>query len=369
MPISISEALRERARGEGFSSIKVTPAHLSSQAGEQLRRFIALGRHGDMEWLAATAERRASPNALWAEARSAVFFAMNYNQSIDAMARLNDKASGVISVYALGRDYHDVIKGKLKRIGQWFAKETSADVKIFADTAAIMEKPLAAQAGLGWQGKHTNLVSRELGSWFFIGAMLTNAELPFDEPETDHCGSCRTCLDICPTRAFPAPYQLDARRCISYLTIEHKGHIPREFRKPMGNRIFGCDDCLAVCPWNKFAQAGREAKLMHRKDLLAPALTELAQLDDASFRKKFSASPVKRLGHDRFVRNVLIALGNSGAGDDVAERLLDDQSPHIRAMAVWALQQLIPPDKFQTMRSHRLGAERDDAVREEWLAA
>jgi epoxyqueuosine reductase len=371
MPISISEALRARAEAEGFSSLKITPAKLPLETGGRLRAFIERDRHGDMGWLATTAERRISPDALWPEARSAVMFAANYNQGIDALARLQQRDTGVISLYALGRDYHDVIKGKLKRIAAWFAHETGADVKIFVDTAALMEKPLAAQAGLGWQGKHTNLVSRELGSWFFIGAMLTDAALVFDEPETDHCGSCRACLDICPTNAFPAPYQLDARRCISYLTIEHKGHIAREFRKPIGNRIFGCDDCLAVCPWNKFAQAGHEAKLQHREDLLAPALGHLARLDDAAFRKMFAGSPVKRLGRNRFIRNVMIAMGNSGkpANADAAYSLLTDLSPLVRAMAVWALAQLLPHEDFSAARDKQASAEPDAAVREEWLAA
>jgi epoxyqueuosine reductase len=371
MPISISEALRTRAEAEGFSSIRIAPAKLSSEAGSRLEKFLELDRHGDMEWLVTTAHRRTSPDALWSNARSAVMFAMNYDPGIDALERLKQKDTGVISVYALGRDYHDVIKGKLKRVAAWFAHETGADVKVFVDTAALMEKPLAERAGLGWQGKHTNLVSRELGSWFFIGAMLTDRELPFDEPEADHCGTCRACLDICPTSAFPAPYQLDARRCISYLTIEHKGHIAREFRKAMGNRIFGCDDCLAVCPWNKFAQASREAKLKHNERLLAPALAELAKLDDASFRKLFSGSPVKRLGRDRFIRNVLIAAGNSGTGANAAaaRSLLRDPSPLVRAMAIWALAQLVDSDVFNAARSHHITGETDQAVRGEWLAA
>ncbi len=270
MPTSISEALRERAEAEGFEAIRVTNAQLPQAAGERLARMLEQGWHGDMEWLPETQERRRSPEAMWPEARSAVLFALSYGQGLDVLARLDDRSSGVISCYALNRDYHDIIKGKLKRIGQWFAMQSGAEVKVFVDTAPLMEKPLAAQAGLGWQGKHTNLVSRQLGSWFFIGAMLTTAELPHDEPEADHCGSCRACLDICPTQAFPAPYQLDARRCISYLTIEHKGHIDRSFRAAMGNRIYGCDDCLAVCPWNKFASEAREAKLRHRDDLVAP---------------------------------------------------------------------------------------------------
>jgi epoxyqueuosine reductase len=307
---------------------------------------------------------------MWPGAKSAVMFGLSYGQGLDAMSRLRQRQSGVISVYALNRDYHDIIKGKLKRIGQWFASEAGAEVKVFVDTAPLMEKPLAARAGLGWQGKHTNLVSRQLGSWFFIGALLTDAALDFDEAEVDHCGSCRACLDICPTAAFPAPYQLDARRCISYLTIEHKGHIQRELRPLMGNRIYGCDDCLAVCPWNKFAQDGREAKLRHRPELVAPPLAELAKLDDADFRALFAGSPVKRVGRDRFVRNVLIAIGNSAepALATTAAARVDDASPLVRAMAVWALTRLAP-QRAAEMRNAHLAQEQDEAVQAEWQAA
>jgi epoxyqueuosine reductase len=369
MPISISKALRERALAEGFTAVAIAPARLPREVSARLSEFLDAGRQGDMEWLKTTAARRGSPAALWPEARSTVMFAVNYDQGIDAMARLERKDAGVISLYALGRDYHDVIKGRLKRVAQWFAREAAAEVKVFVDTAALMEKPLAQAAGLGWQGKHTNLVSREIGSWFFLGAMLTDAALPHDEPESDHCGSCRACLDICPTKAFPAPYQLDARRCISYLTIEHKGHIAEEFRKPIGNRIFGCDDCLAACPWNKFASTAHDAKLAHREELLAPELTELAQLDDAAFRKLFSASPVKRLGRDRFVRNVLIAIGNGGMTDAGAiAGNLDDASPLVRAMAVWALRQIASAEDFSAERNGRANGETDEAVRREWLA-
>jgi epoxyqueuosine reductase len=370
MPTSISEALRGRALADGFAAVAIGPAKLPQEVAARLGEFLDAGHHGDMDWLETTAPRRGSPEALWPEARTAIMFAVNYGRGIDAMARLDAKDRGVISLYALGRDYHDVIKGRLKRLTQWFARETGAEAKVFVDTAALMEKPLAQAAGLGWQGKHTNLVSRQLGSWFFLGAMLTTAELEFDEPETDHCGSCRACLDVCPTKAFPAPYQLDARRCISYLTIEHQGHIAEEFRKPIGNRIFGCDDCLAVCPWNKFASAAHDAKLEHRDELLAPALADLARLDDAAFRKLFSASPVKRLGRDRFIRNVLIAIGNSGSDDASAAREnLGDSSPLVRAMAAWALRQIASNEEFEAERDQRLNNERDEAVRQEWLAA
>ncbi len=294
---------------------------------------------------------------------------LNYGPDGDPLAILMQRDRGAISVYAQGDDYHDLIKSKLKAIARWLVGQAGGDVKVFVDTAAVMEKPLAASAGLGWQGKHTNLVSRQHGSWLFLGAIFTTLELAPDAPEIDHCGTCRACLDICPTNAFPAPYRLDARRCISYLTIEHKGPIPREFRAKMGNRIYGCDDCLAVCPWNKFAQAGREAKLFAREALRAPKLAELARLDDAAFRALFSKSPVKRTGRDRFVRNVVIAIGNSGdaALAAEAERLLDDASPLVRGAAVWALAQA---------RSARLAAlagkrtrETDETVRDEWSAA
>ena len=368
MPISISERLRKRAAGEGFSAVKIASASGDAATAERLHHFISHDYHGDMDWLATTAERRATPRAMWHEAQSAIVFAMNYGQGIDAMERLEHKSSGIISVYALNRDYHELIKGKLKKIASWFARETHAEVKVFVDTAPLMEKPLAHAAGLGWQGKHTNLLSRELGSWFFIGTILTDLVLPPDEPEVDHCGSCHACLDICPTRAFPAPYQLDARRCISYLTIEHKGHIGSEFRKPMGNRIFGCDDCLAVCPWNKFAQVASEAKLRAREDLVSPALDDLASLDDAAFRKLFAGSPVKRIGRDRFVRNVLIAIGNSGNQNfiSIVEHLMNDFSDLVRAMAVWALSQLMVIEDFQKLRIAHERNEVDLAVKAEW---
>ena len=298
-------------------------------------------------------------------------FAMTYGPGHDPLGNLAKKARGNISVYARADDYHDLIKGKLKQIAQWFAHEAGADVKVFVDTAPVMEKPLGEAAGLGWQGKHTNLVSRELGSWFFLGAMFTDADLPADEAETDHCGSCRACLDICPTDAFPAPYRLDARRCISYLTIEHKGHIAEEFRAAMGNRIYGCDDCLAACPWNKYAIAARESRLIAREELNLPALADLAALDDASFRTLFRKSPVKRTGRDRFVRNALIAIGNSGDRKlaKSAKALLDDASPLVRAMAVWALKQLGETGALAGEARKHLEHETDKHVRAEWHAA
>jgi len=340
-------------------------------APERLKAWLEAGHHGSMEWMAETAERRADPRTLWPEVRSVILLGLNYGPARDPLAELGRKDRGYISVYARNRDYHDVIKGKLKEVAGFLAAKASSDVKVFVDTAPVMEKPLAEAAGLGWQGKHTVIVSREFGDWLFLGAIFTTAELPADEPERDHCGSCRRCLDICPTNAFPAPYQLDARRCISYLTIEHKGHIPEELRTGIGNRIFGCDDCLAVCPWNKFAQAGREARLVQRDDLAALPLGELARLDDPAFRTRFSGTPVKRTGRDRFIRNVLIAIGNSGdaALAEEALRLLDDASPLVRAMAVWAIGRLLSQEAVARHAAGRLESEDDPDVREEWRRA
>ena len=340
------------------------------RAKEALARFLAEGQHGDMDWLAETAGRRGEPHALWPDVRSIVMLGVNYGPARDPLAILNERGRGAISVYAQGDDYHDVIKPKLKALARWLVAQAGGDVKVFVDTAAVMEKPLAASAGLGWQGKHTNLVSRRFGSWLFLGAIFTTLELPADAAEADHCGGCRACLDVCPTAAFPAPYRLDARRCISYLTIEHKGPIPRELRPLMGNRIYGCDDCLAVCPWNKFAQQGRDAKLAARAALQAPRLADLARLDDAAFRALFAKSPVKRTGRDRFVRNVLIAIGNSGdpALAAVAEARLDDASPLVRGAAVWALGRLVPKDELAAAAARR-PAETEPAVMDEWAAA
>jgi len=321
-----------------------------------------------MDWLAARPERRTDPRALWADVRSIVMLGVNYGPDEDPLVVLEQRTSGAISVYARGDDYHELIKKRLKTLARWLVAASGCEVKVFVDTAAVMEKPLAQAAGLGWQGKHTNLVSRQFGSWLFLGAIFTTLDLPRDEAEPDHCGSCRACLDICPTSAFPAPYKLDARRCISYLTIESRGPIPPEFRKAIGNRIYGCDDCLAVCPWNKFAQEGHEAKLAARDELRAPSLAELARLDDASFRARFTKSPVKRIGRDRFVRNVLIAIGNSNdaALAEAAERLLDDNSPLVRGAAVWALAQLLGREEFEDRAARAMDAEPDAAVRAEW---
>jgi epoxyqueuosine reductase len=366
-PEGLKSALTAQARAQGFDAIGITSADAIPELKERLDAFLAAGAHGDMDWLAATAERRASPQALWPEARSVIMLGLNYGPNEDPLAILQQKSRAAISTYAKGDDYHELIKKKLKTIARWLAAEAGGDVKVFVDTAAVMEKPLAVRAGLGWQGKHTNVVSRQFGSWLFLGAIFTTLELPVDTPTEDSCGSCSACLDVCPTAAFPAPYKLAARRCISYLTIEHKGPIPRDLREAMGNRIFGCDDCLAVCPWNKFAQAGREAKLAARDSLRAPELAELARLDDAQFRALFAKSPVKRTGRDRFIRNVLIAIGNSGDASlaSEAERLLDDASPLVRGAAVWALGKL----DVEALRRRSLADDPDDSVRGEWAAA
>ena len=358
-----------RARAEGFDAVGVTAPGGIGEAGALLGTFLAGGLHGDMDWLEAHSERRRDPRALWPEVRSIIMLGMNYGTETDPLAILEERGRGAISVYARGRDYHDVIKGRLKGLAGWLHRETGADVKVFVDTAPVMEKPLAQAAGIGWQGKHTNLVSRELGSWLFLGAIFTAAELPPDDAATDHCGNCRRCLDICPTDAFPAPYRLDARRCISYLTIEHKGHIPREFRGPMGNRIYGCDDCLAVCPWNKFAEAASEAKFAGSPITGGAPLSELLDLDDAAFRAAFSGSPVKRTGRDRFIRNVLIAAGNSGDASLLpkVKRLMSDESPLVRAMAIWAAGALCGVGEFARLREHHLPHETYEAVRGEWL--
>ena len=322
-----------------------------------------------MAWLASTAERRASPLALWPDVRSIIMLGLNYGPDTDPLAILKARERAAISVYAKGDDYHELIKSRLKSLARWLTANAGGDVKVFVDTAAVMEKPLAARAGLGWQGKHTNLVSRQYGSWLFLGAIFTTLDLPEDQAEPDSCGSCRACLDICPTAAFPAPYRLDARRCISYLTIEHKGPIPRELRAAIGNRIYGCDDCLAVCPWNKFASQGREAKLSARDTLRAPRLADLVRLNDAQFRTLFSKTSIKRTGRDRFVRNVLIAIGNSGDANLAveAERLLDDASPLVRGAAVWALSRLLPHEQLAALAEKQ--PDDDASVKEEWKVA
>ncbi|WP_307269194.1 tRNA epoxyqueuosine(34) reductase QueG [Labrys wisconsinensis] len=365
---ALKSALVARARGEGFDAVRVTAPDAVPEAPGRLSAFLAAGHHAGMDWMAARAGERADPSVLWPEVRSIVMLGLNYGPDLDPRAALGDRTGGVISVYARGDDYHDVVKKKLKSLGRWLGEASGVALKVFVDTAPVMEKPLAAAAGLGWQGRHTNLVSREFGSWLFLGSIFSAADLPPDPPESDHCGSCRACLDICPTAAFPAPYRLDAGRCISYLTIEHKGVVPAEFRAPIGNRIYGCDDCLAVCPWNKFASVAREQALSARQALKAPRLADLARLDDAAFRALFRKSPIKRVGRDRFVRNVLIAIGNSGdaALAEEAARLVGDASPLVRGMAVWALARL-DPARLSHEAAH--ARESDDTVLAEWRAA
>lgn len=363
-------ALAAEAQRLGFDVIGITAPVVSAERAAAFERFLAAGQHGDMDWLAHEPSRRTDPTTLWREVRSIIMLGVNYGPDEDPRAVLSRRSNAAISVYARGDDYHDVIKKNLKALARWLVAQAGCDVKVFVDTAAVMEKPLAEAAGLGWQGKHTNLVSRGFGSWLFLGAIYTTLALPADAPEQDHCGSCRACLDSCPTAAFPAPYSLDARRCISYLTIENKGPIPREFRKALGNRIYGCDDCLAACPWNKFAQAGREAKLAARDALRAPSLAELAALDDAAFRALFAKSPIKRIGRDRFLRNVLIAIGNSGdaALTSSAERLAADLSPLVRGAAAWALAGLLDEAAYARRAEAALTSETDESVRAEWQA-
>lgn len=369
--IDPAQLIRERALSDGFDAVGFAPAELGDQVGEQLAQFLANGCHGDMGWLADRSFQRSSPRNLWPDARSVIALGVNYGPSRDPLGLLDRPDRGAVSVYARGRDYHDVMKTRLRALARWIHEEFDTEVKIFVDTAPVMEKPLAERAGIGWRGKHTNLVSREFGSWLFLGEIYTAMEIPPDPAMGDNCGSCRACLDICPTNAFDGPRRIDARRCISYLTIEHKGHISAELRPLMGNRIYGCDDCLAICPWNKYASMTSEPALISKLELDAPRLANLAQLDDASFRDFFSGSPVKRTGRDRFTRNVLIAIGNSNdpALAASAESLLDDTSPLVRAMAVWALSRLLEATVFQRLRSRHAAGESDPGVCAEWNAS
>ena len=361
--------LRAEASAQGFDLCRVTLPDAIPRAPERLAEFIAAGRHGSMSWMEETQARRGDPRVLWSDVRSIVMFGLNYGPDEDPRGILSKTDRAAISVYARNRDYHDVIKGRLKEVATRFAARAGEDVKVFVDTAPVMEKPLAEAAGLGWQGKHTNLVSRSHGSWLFLGSLFTTADLEIDDAERDHCGSCRACLDACPTNAFPAPYQIDARRCISYLTIEHKGPIDPALRPLIGNRIYGCDDCLAACPWNKFAASAAEMKLQAREDLKEPSIAFLLTLNDAAFRSFFSGSPVKRIGRDRFVRNVLIAAGNSGREDliDPCLRLMEDGSPVVRGMAVWALGRLMRPKQFRQLAVSRNQDEPE--VEAEWQRA
>lgn len=383
MPTSISDPARQRLKDRiiarsvqaGFDDIGFTGPGGMADAAAHLNTFIARGRHGDMGWLQDRAAWRGDPAALWPDARSIIMLATSFAPPVDPLQSLLRTDHGAVSVYAARRDYHDVVKGRLKQLAQGLLSEArqigvDAAVKVFVDTAPVMEKPLAAKAGLGWQGKHTNMVSRRHGSWTFLGAIFTTLDLASDEPSPDHCGSCSRCLDICPTGAFPAPYQLDATRCIAYLTVEHQGQIPREFRAAIGNRIFGCDDCLAVCPWNRFASASQDIRLQMRGDLQLPPLAELLALDDGGFRQMFAGTPVKRLGRDRFLRNVLVAVGNAGQVGMVEQvrTLLRDPAPLVRGMAVWALSQLLSPADLAAERFRHAPAETDALVRAEWQA-
>jgi len=362
-PDRIKDEIRAKALSLGFSTCGFADAAAAWPNGEWLKAFVEAERHGDMGWMEETLERRSHPTAMWTEARSAVVLGVNYGPDIDPLEQLARADHAAISVYAQGDDYHDVVKKRLKVLAGWMHHRFGQEVKVFVDTAPLMEKPLAQRAGLGWQGKHTNLVSRDFGSWLFLGSVLTTLDLPPDAPETDHCGKCSACLDICPTNAFPAPRQLDARRCISYLTIELSGPIPAEFRPALGNRIYGCDDCLAVCPWNKFASLSSEAKLQAREGLKQPLLADLARLDDAEFRALFSKNPIKRIGRDRFVRNVLYTIGNSGDASlmAVVEPLLADPAPVVRGAAVWAARRLLGDGAAALM-----GHENDAEVLAEW---
>lgn len=338
----LKEALRVEAIEAGFVDMGICRPGAIPQAAERLGRFIDEGRHGQMSWMAERMAWRGDSSALWPDARSVIMLAEAYTPEHDPLAVLQQNGRAAISVYAQGRDYHDIVKKRLKRVGRWLiAQVPGAEIKVFVDTAPVMEKPLAQAAGLGWQGKHTNLLGRDIGNWIFLGAIFTTVELPPDEPETDHCGSCRACLDICPTDAFPAPYQLDARRCISYLTIEHRGPVPEALRAALGNRIYGCDDCLAVCPWNKFAVAAHEIRYLRAEE--PPRLAELARLDDAEFRVRYSGSPIKRIGRDRFIRNVLYAIGNTGDASllDVASALKSDPDHAVADAAQWAERRLL----------------------------
>ncbi len=365
---AVVEELRARARSIGLDAVGVVSANARPDLRDKLRYALAEGWHGDMKWMAETEERRGSPAGLWPRVRSVIMIGVNYGPDRDPLEVLKQRDRGSISVYAQNRDYHDLIKGKLKELAGLLHRRTGADVKVFVDTAPVMEKPLAEAAGLGWQGKHSVLVSREFGSWLFLGAIYTSAELPPDSAKTQSCGSCTRCLDVCPTSAFPAPFQLDARRCLAYLNIEHKGPIPLEFREAMGNRIYGCDDCLAVCPWNKFAQVSNEAKLRARDELQAPTLAELATLDDRSFRILFAGSPIKRIGVGRFLRNVLVAIGNSDDTElaPLAKARLIANDPLVRGAAVWATRRLVAPDEAGRLRLDFLPRESDTTVRNEW---
>ncbi|MBK19575.1 MAG: tRNA epoxyqueuosine(34) reductase QueG [Rhodospirillaceae bacterium] len=369
--IDPTEAIRDRALAVGFDVVGFAPAELGSDARNRLSEFVSNGYHGDMGWLSDRMKQRSQPTDLWPEAKTVIVVGLNYGPDEDPLEIHEKPERGAISVYARGRDYHDVSKKKLRILARYIADNFEGDVKLFVDTAPVMEKPLAAKAGLGWQGKHTNLVSKTNGSWLFLGEIYTTLRLETNEEENNKCGNCSQCISACPTDAFLAPYQLDARRCISYLTIEHKGHIPGEFREAIGNRIYGCDDCLAVCPWNKFAVKTNEPELDARLELRWPRLDDLVQLDNAAFRSVFSGSPVKRLGRNRFLRNVLVAIGNSRSEEFIphAKAKLEDESPLVRAMAVWALSRLAPAEEFGKIAKRHATKEADPDVLREWRTA
>ncbi|WP_342105459.1 tRNA epoxyqueuosine(34) reductase QueG [Methylobacterium sp. SI9] len=360
-----------RARTLGFCGLRVTRPDRLPDLPERLSAWLSEGAHGTMDWMAERADQRARPTGLWPGLRSILVVAMSYRPEHDPLVLTTRTERGAVAAYAQRRDYHEVLKGKLKELGGYLSAKGDVRVKVFCDTAPVMEKTLAEAAGLGWQGKHTVLISREHGNWLLLGAIYTSAEFEPDAPGRDHCGSCRACLDICPTNAFPAPYRLDARRCIAYLTIEHAGPIPAAFRPAIGNRVFGCDDCLAVCPWNKFARTAAETRLAARADLAAPPLADLAALDDAAFRSLFAGTPVKRTGRDRFLRNVMIAVGNSGAPHlaEAAVARLSDDSPLVRGMAVWACGRLLEPAAVRDLHRRCGLGETDPHVRDEWQAA
>ncbi len=367
---SLEARLKARALAEGFSDCRIAPADARPDLPKKLAAWLADGRHGEMAWMEARSDQRADPVTLWPEVRSVIMLGMSYAPADDPMLLSDHPEKARFSVYARGKDYHDVVKRALKALARWLAEETGEGVKVFVDTAPVMEKPLAAAAGLGWQGKHTNVVSQGAGSWLFLGAIYTTAPLAVDTPARDKCGSCTACQDICPTRAFPAPYQLDARRCISYLTIEHDGPIAPELRPLMGNHVYGCDDCLAVCPWNKFASAAQANRaFLPRAELTAPDIADLLSLDDATFRQIFSGSPIKRSGRRRIVRNAAIAAGNSGDAGllPYVHALLDDEEPQVRGAAIWALGRLDPAWAVKEA-ALRGSAESDNSVRAEWDA-
>lgn len=366
----IKRALLEKAKQEGFDQLGITKPDIHARNVDGLSDFLQQGWHGSMDWMEEKLQRRKAPAVLWPEVKSIIMLTMNYGPQENPLPDLEKKHQGVISVYAKGKDYHDIVKKKLKNIARWFVGETGAQVKVFVDTAPVMEKPLSMQAGIGWQGKHTNLVSREIGSWGFIGAIFTTQDLEPDAKEQDHCGSCQKCLDICPTKAFPSPYRLDARRCISYLTIEHKGPIPHEFRSKMGNRIYGCDDCLAVCPWNKFASKASEQRFHARQETDNPPLAQLLTMDDQAFRTRFKGTPIKRTGRDRFLRNCLIAAGNSKtqALKPILSKIIQNkQEPAlVRTSAIWAYKKLSTQEEASKLQTLVLANETDQDVINEW---